>query len=717
MARFPWSIFVEVCVAIALLSGCGSEVAPEAAPAEAGVIPAGAAPVAVPTIVRALEDHLVHATLRATDADDEALRFAILRAPLHATLSLDATTGAYTLQPDANYFGADDFEFEVTDGHGNAASARVEVVVAALPDPPVIDTRAMASVVAAGRDAQLRIVVSDPDADAVTFSVSQVGGTLPLSDLRAIGEEVRFFAPDTGIATTVELLLEATDRTGLSTRTREVVTLSPVSPSGRLFTVQGRPHSDGLHWVITGDGFTADGQQDLMRAAIAMAKRVAEAPELSRHSGVLNVHVLTAISRDSGVPVENSRDHSTAFEASLGCTDVQRVACVNWNKIYIALLAERAPFDEVAVVLNTDLYVGSTSASGLIVSRHFLAPAITLHEMGHLLAGLGDEYVDENLTSKQVPRYWEGKFPNVTTASDPARIPWRHWFADPAHIPEGPGETGVGRFQGAFYSASGFFRPKQDSIMRSLEGALGEVNAEAWLRALYRAVPPVSTAYPAQRVVAGPEGATLAFEIVSPWPAELMAARWFVDGVEVEQARGAYRYVMRADGGPHGVRVSIEDSSGGIRAPDAREHRGGAAWLVSGEPLLGALKAQIQSPRIGGWIRMRVDGAGHSVLGLSEIGPQRGVKAPGASDESDFEFALYDSGGAMLSEGWIADPRVVQGPLAPPGASEAGHAVRTLENGYYLIGIPEGVDARRLRIRRHDGSMEKAAQSEQWLEL
>ena len=118
----------------------------------------------------------------------------------------------------------------------------------------------------------------------------------------------------------------------------------------------------------------------------------------------------------------------------------------------------------------------------------------------------------------------------------------------------------MGRFEGAFYSASGFYRPKQDSIMRSLDGAIGEVNAEAWLRALYRAVPPVSAAYPAQRSWPAPRVRRSTFEIVSPWPPELMAVRWFVDGVEVEQARGAYRHAFHADGGQHEVRVSIEDS-------------------------------------------------------------------------------------------------------------------------------------------------------------
>jgi hypothetical protein len=195
-----------------------------------------------------------------------------------------------------------------------------------------------------------------------------------------------------------------------------------------------------------------------------------------------------------------------------------------------------------------------------------------------------------------------------------------------------------------------------------------------------------------------------------------MAVRWFVDGLEVDEARGAFRYELHADGGPHEVRVSIEDCSGSIRAPDAREHVGGVAWTVRNEQVLQANKAQPQSPQIGGWIRMRVDATGHIVLGLSTGRPRRARSVPGP-DVSGYEYTLYDGGGALLSQGRIADPRAIRGPLAPPGATETGHAARTLQSGHYLIGIPAGVDARRLRIRSFDGSMEKAAQSEQWLDL
>ncbi|HEU5134081.1 MAG TPA: M64 family metallopeptidase [Steroidobacteraceae bacterium] len=716
MPRFRPLPTFAICVPLIALCGCGGTAA-EVQPAEANVISPGTAPVAVSTRLEALEDQAVRSRLQATDAEGDALTFAIVRAPDHAIVSLDAATGAFELHPTPNYFGQDAFEFEVVDRHGHAARARVDVSITPVQDPPAIDASAMASVIAAGRDARLHIALSDADGDAVTLSVAQVGG-LPAMPVLEISERVvRFLAPDVVEATAVELLFEATDQTGLSTRSRKVITVSPVSPSGNLFTVRGTPRSKGLHWVITGDGFTADEQQELLRASIEMAARIAGAPELARHSAVLNVHVLTAISRDRGVTTEGDTSAlRTAFEGTLGCAGVERVACVNWDKVYAAVLAERAAFDAVAVVLNTSVYAGSGSVAGLVVSRNAHAPAIALHEMGHSLAGLGDEYVDDTLATLLVPQYREGQFPNVTNSADPGRIPWRHWFTDSAHIPESPGEAGVGRFEGAFYAASGFYRPKQDSIMRSLGGAVGEVNAEAWLRAFYRAVPPVSAAYPAQSVVDGPAGATVRFELVSPWPRELMDVRWFVDGIEVEQARGAYRHELSADGGRHEVRVSIEDCSGSIRAPGAREHLGGVTWVVSNKPELASHKTQPRPAQVGAWIRMRVDSSGHEVLGLVPAGAQRAESAP-LPDQPGFEYTLYDGGGAMLSQGRLADPRAIHGPLAPPGASETGHDVGTLEVGHYLIGIPEGEEVRRLRIRKFDGKVEKAAQSEQWLDL
>jgi hypothetical protein len=716
MPRLRLFELFQLVVTAATFSGCGGGGSGPPVTSQAKVAPTGIAPLAESTTINAVEDQPIRGSLHATDADGDPLTFSLIASPNHADIAVDPATGAYELRPLPNYFGTDGFDFEVTDGHGNGAHAHVDVAVAAMPDPPSIDASATTSVVGAGRDALLHFAIADPDGDAVTLSVTQGTGT-PIANLQVSGQDVSFHAPEVTHATPVELFVLATDSTGLVKLAHHMITLSPVSSSGKLFTVLGSPQADGLHWVITGDGFTAEQQQDLLRASMVMAGGITGAPELARHAGILNVHVLTAVSRDSGVATKGAaRQPRTAYDAMLGCTDVARVACVDWDKVNAALLAEGAPFDVAAVVLNTTTYIGNTSGSGLIVSRNPYAATVTLHEMGHVIAGLADEYVDKNVSDAFAPLYREGQFANVTTVTDPALIPWRHWFADPSHIPVASGDAGVGRFEGAFYSANGYFRPKQDSIMRTLAAPVGEVNGEAWIRALYRAVPPISATYPEQQAVAGPAGAPLEFAVVSPWPPDVLQVRWFVDGVEDEQYRGLLHYSLQADGGRHEVRVSVEDRTGRIRSPDAREQSGAVAWNVSDQPQIAAFKAQPLPVRINRWIRMQVDSSGHRILGSSGIEP-RLVKPLGDRDASDFDYALYDEAGAVLSEGRIVDPRVIRGPLGLPDEADRGHARRMLPGGYYLIGIPEGAEARKLRIRGIGGSIEKAAQNEQWLDL
>ena len=265
---------------------------------------------------------------------------------------------------------------------------------------------------------------------------------------------MRFHAPDVGAATDVELLIEATDQTGLSTsfaRGRHGQSGFGLGQSSSPCRVA--PRSDGLHWVITGDGFTADQQQDLLRAAVAMAKSVTEAPELALHARVLNVHVLTAVSRGQRRGLAGTRGHRTAFNAALGCSGVERVACVNWDRVYMALLAERVPFDAVGVVLNTDVYVGSASAPGSSfrdIRLRLRSRCMKWVTCSRDLATSTWMRTSRAISAADIAK---DRFPNVTTISDPSRIPWRHWFTDPARIPAAPGEAGVGRFEGAFYSA------------------------------------------------------------------------------------------------------------------------------------------------------------------------------------------------------------------------------------------------------------------------
>jgi hypothetical protein len=474
----------------------------------------------------------------------------------------------------------------------------------------------------------------------------------------------------------------------------------PQAPAAKLTTLVGNPDSTGLHWILVGDGFTAAQQEDLRQIALTFVQKLTDIPELAAHTSVWNVHVLQAASAESGVDEPAAgRIVNTAFDGELGCGSNSRVACVSWEKVHAALLAVDAPRAELTVILNTPVYVGSSNSSGIVISRNAHAPLVVMHELGHRVAGLADEYVDSVVAGELMPYYVEGRYPNVTREIDSGRVPWRHWLANPG--------SGVGLFEGAYYASQGFFRPKQDSFMRTLEAPVGEVNAEAWIRAQYRVLPPASGATPVPGPVRGLAGDTLEFVVVSDWPRQAVSLSWFLDGVEIADARDATRLSWSADGGTHEVVAVAQDSGGLVLAPGATETLRRFTWQVTPNATPGAQKAAA-SPRPVAWLEVRVDANGHTVLReeLARAVPNAEVAAP---LEGEWRYSLLDEAGGVITRGLVADPRIVRTALSPPGERPAGHGQALLDAGVYYIGIPPGPAPRKLRLESTVSGLEKLA--------
>ncbi|MDX3988064.1 MAG: tandem-95 repeat protein, partial [Achromobacter sp.] len=81
-----------------------------------------------------VEDTAVSGQVSATDADGDTLGYGVGTAPAHGTVTVNATTGAYTYTPTADYYGADSFVISISDGAGNVSLSTVSVTVAAVVD-------------------------------------------------------------------------------------------------------------------------------------------------------------------------------------------------------------------------------------------------------------------------------------------------------------------------------------------------------------------------------------------------------------------------------------------------------------------------------------------------------------------------------------------------------------------------------------------------------
>ncbi|MEK1939906.1 MAG: tandem-95 repeat protein, partial [Pseudomonas sp.] len=98
------------------------------------VTPVNDAPTAANQSVTTNEDVALQGTIVGADIDNDALTYSLATGPAHGTLTLNATTGAYTYTPAANYNGSDSFVVKVADPSGAFVNSTVTVGVTPVAD-------------------------------------------------------------------------------------------------------------------------------------------------------------------------------------------------------------------------------------------------------------------------------------------------------------------------------------------------------------------------------------------------------------------------------------------------------------------------------------------------------------------------------------------------------------------------------------------------------
>jgi hypothetical protein len=192
-------------------------------------------------------------------------------------------------------------------------------------------------------------------------------------------------------------------------------------------------------------------------------------------------------------------------------------------------IAAHAPYDAVEILVNSETYGGggiyglySAAAAGSAWAGYLF-----VHEFAHHFAGLADEYYTSPVSYQPRRPEVEPWEPNVTALIDPAALKWRRLVtADtpvPTPWPKGeyeaymrayqaeraelrragrpetemnalferaqtfsdalfagsPQRASVGAFEGAFYSATGYYRPALDCLMFTRHDAFCPVCAAA----------------------------------------------------------------------------------------------------------------------------------------------------------------------------------------------------------------------------------------------
>lgn len=271
-----------------------------------------------------------------------------------------------------------------------------------------------------------------------------------------------------------------------------VTTVTPVRSYPLTVTLQsnGLP-GNKVDMVLLGDGYTVEQLRPggkLEQHARRMVRLFFSAPPFDKLRPMFNIILIAAPSRQSGADPDQRDSVDTRYNSGYNSHGIRRLLTVRNKKQIRRDLAALPACDLALLLVNHTRYGGSGSTlyrSGTTVPLPIAAAGnagsidIALHECGHSLANLGDEYVQPEIAATY-PLSGASGCPNIDTTADLTRIKWRAFFKYPGSRPL------LGAYQGAYYRQRGVYRPQRRCKMRSLNSPFCHVCRKALTRAVYR---------------------------------------------------------------------------------------------------------------------------------------------------------------------------------------------------------------------------------------
>ena len=314
--------------------------------------------------------------------------------------------------------------------------------------------------------------------------------------------------------------------------------------------------------VLLADGYTAAEAEKFKDDSLKIINYIFSNAPLKEYKSFINFYTLFTPSKQSGADHPSQNIYvDTAFDATFDSYGVSRLLTVNDGKAFDAA-AQIPSFDAVFIMVNDETYGGSAGAT-IVFSSHQSAGEIALHEAGHFIGRLADEYESAYAADPNA-----AGVPNITSETEREAIPWKDWIGleTPLPTPETLTDS-IGLFEGGGYSSAGIYRPKHVCKMRMLGAPYCEVCAEALIRTLYNFVQPVDTFGPAE------EELTLTDKPLSLWiePMQVIDGTyeviWKVDG-EIINNYYDVSYVMNPavlTNGEHTIQVLFKDTTPMVR--------------------------------------------------------------------------------------------------------------------------------------------------------
>lgn len=226
-----------------------------------------------------------------------------------------------------------------------------------------------------------------------------------------------------------------------------------------------------LDIVFVPEGYTKDEIGKFKKDCERLSNALFSYEPFSNYENSINIWGVEAESKDSGtdIPGENVWKN-TIMSSNFYTFDSERYLMTT-NYFDVRNIAANAPYDQIYIIVNTSKYGGGAIYNyySLTGADHKLAGQVFVHEFGHGLAGLADEYSGDDTYQDFYPLDVEPWEPNVTTLVN-FDSKWKSMLDKDTPIPTPSNDeykSKLGVFEGGGYVSKGVYRPSVNSLMNS----------------------------------------------------------------------------------------------------------------------------------------------------------------------------------------------------------------------------------------------------------
>jgi len=290
---------------------------------------------------------------------------------------------------------------------------------------------------------------------------------------------------------------------------------APPSAGALIALQRSGPSAEKLDFLILGDGYTAAERGKCEGDARRLTGILFDVEPFAGRKSDFNVWLLCPAAAESGISRPSLGIHKRSpVGATYDAFRSERYVLTFDNRAFRDL-ASQAPYEKVEIMTNSKTYGGGGifNLYATVAADSEWAPYIFVHEFGHHIAALADEYFTSDVAYQSPEVKVEPWEPNVTALLDAGNLKWKELATPGTPLPTPWDEDGfvarereiqaerrriraekrpeaemdalfraerdemekrlggeahaleVGAFEGANYEAKGYFRPQADCIM------------------------------------------------------------------------------------------------------------------------------------------------------------------------------------------------------------------------------------------------------------